>query len=108
MSTPNGVTNRPQFFKRLLHEILYYGGPFEPAANLLLLIPMFLLLPTLSRKIKREVSLAICVGLAAASEILQIYIPGRTSSIKDFAFNCLGAFFAYVMVSILTKFKNLN
>jgi len=104
-STGNGVTNHPQFFKRLLHEILYYGGSFEPAANFLLLIPMFLLLPNLSQKINRVVSLAICVGLAATSEVLQIFIPGRYSSIKDFVFNSLGTLFAYLLLTISSKAK---
>jgi glycopeptide antibiotics resistance protein len=106
--TLNGTTSNQHFFQSLIHEILFYGGPLEPVANFLLLVPMFLLLPALSRKIKPGISLAICSGLAAASEIIQIYIPGRYSSTQDFALNCLGAFLAYVILIILTKFKNLN
>ncbi len=108
ISISNGTTSHPHFFKRLLHGILYYGGPLEPVANFLLLVPIFLLLPFLSRKIKPWLSLAICSGLAATSEILQIFIPGRFSSIKDFALNSLGALFAYLLHIISTRAKSLK
>jgi glycopeptide antibiotics resistance protein len=101
---PNGQSSTHVFsFKRIFHEILYYGGPLEPIANFFFLTPIFAALIILVGRTKALLALSICIGLAASAEILQRYIPGRVSSFKDFALNSAGALVAYLLYKFRTR-----
>ena len=88
---------------KILHEILYYSGPLEPVANFFFLIPIFLFLVFNFGRANAPMSLLICIALAATSEMLQIFIPGRVSSLQDFLLNSLGAVSAYLFEKIDLK-----
>jgi glycopeptide antibiotics resistance protein len=96
------------FVKKVFHEILYYSGPFEPVANFLFLIPTFLILLISFPKIRPALSLSLCIALSAASEILQIFIPGRVSSLQDFVLNSLGALSAFLIYKFASSPNSLQ
>jgi glycopeptide antibiotics resistance protein len=100
----NSLTHT-SFLRRILHEILYYGGPLEPVVNFFLLIPIFIFLVFRLGRSKALLSLAICIALSAASELLQSVIPGRVSSLQDFALNSLGALSALLIYRISSDKK---
>ena len=100
----NSLTHT-SFLRRILHEILYYGGPLEPVVNFFLLIPIFIFLVFRLGRSKALLSLAICIALSAASELLQSVIPGRVSSLQDFALNSVGALSALLIYRIFSDKK---
>ncbi len=100
----NSLTHT-SFLRRILHEILYYGGPLEPVVNFFLLIPIFIFLVFRLGRSKALLSLAICIALSAASELLQSVIPGRVSSLQDFALNSVGALSALLIYRISSDKK---
>ena len=83
------------FIRRIFHMILYYGGPLEPIANFLLLIPAFFLLVAIAPRLRPVFVLWFCFFLSAAAEWLQSFIPGRVSSLRDFALNSAGSATAF-------------
>jgi glycopeptide antibiotics resistance protein len=90
-------SDHANFIKRAFHQILYYGGPLEPVANFFVLIPVFVITLTLLGKSRIVLALAICISLSAAAESLQQLIPGRVSSLRDFALNSAGAIAAFLL-----------
>ena len=95
--------NSSGFLMKFLHELLYYSGPLEPVANFFFLMPIFLFLVINFGRAKAPMSLLICIALAATSEMLQSFIPGRVSSLQDFLLNSLGAVSAYLFEKIDLK-----
>jgi len=91
------------FFKRIIHEILYYSGALEPVVNFLFLIPIFAFLILFLGRSKAHLSLTICLALSATAEFLQQFIPGRVSSLQDLLLNCLGAVSAFLLYQISIK-----
>ncbi len=47
-------------------------------------------------------SLVFCIGFAYTTEVIQMFVPGRTYNIKDFIANSMGVFLAY---SLFVAFK---
>ena len=90
---------------KFLHELLYYSGPLEPVANFFFLMPIFLFLVFNFGRANAPMSLFICIALAATSEILQIFIPGRVSSFQDFILNSLGAFTVFMFDALYLRRK---
>ena len=88
--------NSSGFLAKLLHGLLYYSGPLEPVANFFFLVPIFAFLVFKLGRSKSSIALFICIGLSATSEMLQIFIPGRVSSLQDFILNSLGAFTVFM------------
>ena len=98
-----GTTTSPNFFKRIIREILYYNGALEPVVNFLFLIPIFAFLILFLGRSKAHLSLTICVVLSAIAEFLQRFIPGRVSSLQDLLLNCSGAVSAFLLYQISIK-----
>ena len=100
------------FFGKAFHRALYYSGPLEPFANFFFLIPIFAILVAYLGQSRSVPALVICIALSASAEILQISIPGRVSSFKDFVLNSAGAVAAYLLYLINIKkwqrFKSIN
>ena len=96
LPTNHGATTSPNFFKRIIREILYYNGAPEPVVNFLFLIPIFAFLILFLGRPKAHLSLTICLALSVITEFLQRFIPGRVSSAQDLLLNCLGALFAFL------------
>ena len=103
LSSHHDTLKNSHFFKRIIHEILYYGGALEPVANFLFLIPIFAFLILFLGRSKANFSLTICVALSAIAEFLQQFIPGRISSLQDLLLNCLGAVSAFLLYKIALK-----
>jgi len=103
LPTNHGTTTSPNFFKRIIREILYYNGTLEPVVNFLFLIPIFAFLILFLGRSKAHLSLTICVALSVITEFLQRFIPGRVSSVQDLLLNCLGALFAFLLYKIALK-----
>ena len=108
LSSNHGTTTNPNFFKRIIHEILYYSGALEPVVNFLFLIPIFAFLILFLGRSKANLSLTICVALSAIAEFLQRFIPGRVSSLQDLLLNCLGAVSVFLLYKIALKAKLLR
>lgn len=103
-NTANDIDETPTgLISRILHEILYLTGPLEIFLNFLLFIPLFLaflfLIPALSRY---WAALITCLT-SAASELAQLQIPGRVSSMRDFFGNCVGVVLIFAVVSVFSK-----
>jgi glycopeptide antibiotics resistance protein len=96
------------FIKRLFHKTLYYSGPLEPIANVIFLIPVFLFLAWFLGPKRAPVALVICITLSATAELLQRAIPGRVSSLQDFALNSAGAAVAYLSYKAFFRTSSLN
>jgi glycopeptide antibiotics resistance protein len=91
--------------KRIFHEILFVSGPLEIFANFLLFIPFFFALVFLAPGLLNcRAALASCLTSGGA-EMAQSQIPGRVSSIRDFASNCLGVVIALIVVTAISKGK---
>ena len=103
LSSHHDTLKNSHFFKRIIHEILYYGGALEPVANFLFLIPIFASLILFLGRSKANFSLTICVALSAIAEFLQQFILGRISSLQDLLLNCLGAVSAFLLYKIALK-----
>jgi len=103
LPTNHGATTSPNFFKRIIREILYYNGALEPVVNFLFLIPIFAFLILFLGRPKAHLSLTICLALSVITEFLQRFIPGRVSSAQDLLLNCLGALFAFLLYKIALK-----
>ena len=108
LSSHHGALTDSHFFKRIIHEVLYYGGSLEPVANLLLLIPIFAFLILFLGGSKAHYWLAICVAISAIIEIFQQFIPGRVSSLQDLLLNCLGTVSAFLFYKLALKAKLLK
>lgn len=91
------------FIKRTFHQILYYGGPLEPVVNFFLLFPAFAILLIFLGRSRAIWGVAICIVVSATAESLQQLIPGRVSSVRDFALNSAGAVTAMLFYK---HFKN--
>ena len=89
-------SHQSNVFKRIVHELLYYSGSLEPIANFFLLVPVFFVLLSFFGRTKPIIASIACVAISAIAELLQIFIPGRVASIKDFMLNSLG-----VMLTLL-------
>ena len=89
------------FVKRIFHEALYYSGPLEPIANFIFLIPVFTFLVwVLGIGKSPAIALIACIALSATAEFLQQVIPGRVSSLRDFALNSTGAILAFLIYRV--------
>ena len=87
--------------KRIFHEALYYSEPLEPIANFLFLIPVFAFSAwVLGTPKSPNIALIACIALSATAEFLQQVIPGRISSLRDFALNSAGAILAFLIYRV--------
>jgi len=93
------------FLQRIFHELLYYSGHLEPVVNFLLLIPVFAFLLSVLGREKSLLSLLICISLSTFAEILQLLIPGRVSSLRDFLLNCAGSLTAFLFNRVYSTIK---
>ena len=88
------------FLAKYLHEILYYSGTLEPLGNFLLLIPVFLLVASVTRSNQLIIALIACAAISVLAEIGQSFIPGRVSSSKDLLLNIGGAFVTMLILLV--------
>lgn len=95
-------------FKKLFSQMLYYGGPLEPVANFLLLMPVFAILIHYLHKSRAVSAFYICVALSGTVELVQKLIPGRVSSLKDFLLNSAGAVIAFLVFKVKSKAKEIK
>lgn len=100
-------TESMNLIRRIFHEILFVSGPPEIFANFLLFIPFFYALVFLAPGLNRWAALASCLTSGGA-ELAQSQIPGRVSSIRDFASNCLGVVMALIVVTAFQKEKRIK
>jgi len=105
---PNEQFISSNFFQRVFHELLYYSGHLEPVANFFLLIPVFTFLLSVLGREKSLLSLLICISLSAFAETLQLLIPGRVSSLRDFLLNCAGSLTAFLLNRAYSTRKHLS
>ena len=77
-------------FLNLLYKILFLSGPLEIVGNFLLFIPILLVLSHLAPRIQVHYLAFFCILGSATVETMQIWIPGRVSSVRDFISNSIG------------------
>ncbi len=63
------------------------------------------LMSTYNIRINKKSAISFYIGFfyAVTDEIHQIFIPGRTSSIKDIGIDCLGVLFGILIITIICK-----
>lgn len=88
------------FLAKYFHEILYYSGTLEPVGNFLLLIPVFLLVVSVTRSNQLILALFACAAISVLAEIGQSFIPGRVSSSQDLLLNIGGAFVTMLILLV--------
>jgi VanZ like family len=73
------------------HHILYLGGPLQWVGNFLMFIPLVLLLRKCWSRLTLQSIFIITLLTTIFIELIQIYIPGRISDIRDIIANGSGA-----------------
>ena len=97
---PENAVTPTNFLSRFLHKILNYSGALEPLGNFLLLIPVFLLIVSLTRSHQLLTALIVCTLISVLAEIGQSFIPGRVSSGQDLLLNIGGAFVTMLILMV--------
>ena len=100
----------PEYVFQLLHEFQSRGflvgvrfGHVEAAANVLLFIPLWLLLPLALKRHPFVGGWLAAVGLSIGIEVTQyLFLSGRVASIRDVICNALGAAFGVLLCLGLT------
>ena len=105
---PNEQFTSSNYFLRIFHDLLYYSGNLEQVANFFLLMPVFAFLLAILGREKSILSLVICISLSATSETLQLLIPGRVSSLRDFLLNSTGALTIFLLSRAYSTRKHLS
>lgn len=83
------------FFRKYAHFISYFLMAF--------LIKNALSLSNTPRRFSFFITLYFCVAVALADEIIQAYIPGRTSLMTDVAIDTSGSFFGTILYHLLER-----
>lgn len=76
-----------------LHRLFYLSGPIERIGNFFLFIPIFLMLAHVFPDLRLRRVAVFSIAASGCAEIVQIWIPGRVSSLTDFASNTAGIVF---------------
>jgi VanZ family protein len=103
--TPTTATIEPttSAASQAAHNLLYISGYQEILGNFAMLIPVVLLIRKISPAMKSQSTLLICLFATIFIELLQIYIPGRVSDVRDVVLNAGGASTAMVFLEIRTR-----
>jgi hypothetical protein len=100
-------------FRDIRYNAAFY---FDVFINILLFIPLsvffalvFLRITTLKKSYIYLITVIMCTLMSLAVEIIQVYIPQRSSSILDFGLNILGAIIGiYLLKYILALFPMIK
>ena len=83
----------------IFHKIIYLHGPLEKVGNVALVFILFIILPYLFPRLSIKAAALICCMLSACVESMQVFIPGRVSSLVDFLTNVIGVGSAFILVT---------
>ena len=97
------IPDGPNPILAALHKIIYLGGSIQWLGNFSLFIPVVWLLAKSYPKLSHLKILLICTSLSASIEIIQLFIPGRVSDIRDWLANSAGA---AITVLFLRRFQS--
>ena len=87
-------------------KIIYLHGAIEKIGNLTIFFLLFFVLSYLLPKLKSSLIAVICCLISVSAETLQIFIPGRVSSIIDFFTNAIGVGTAFALTIIFPNIRN--
>lgn len=90
--------------KPFIQEATNFVLDLDPAlamlGNIVLFCPLFLLLQYFSRQLSPRWGVLMCGMASGGIELLQLWIPGRVSSLSDFLLNVSGPFVLYLFTKI--------
>ena len=88
------LADEPSPLLSLGQQILYLDGLLAWAGNFIMFIPLLVLLHQSFPQLQMRSLFIICFLATVFIELIQIFIVGRVSDIRDVIVNCLGAFAA--------------
>jgi len=83
------------------YKILYADSRFVAIANLFMLVPLPVILNTVSPSISLKKMFLLGVSISALIELAQLFIAGRVSDVVDFLFNSLSVLMGIAIVRFL-------
>jgi glycopeptide antibiotics resistance protein len=90
--------------KPFIHEptnfVLNINPVFALLGNIVLFLPLFLLLHYSSPRLRPRWGVLICGMASGGIELLQLWVPGRVSSLSDFLLNVSGPFALYLFMKL--------
>ena len=92
----------------LENRVLYLSGPIETLGNILIFTLIFLAISQIAPRLKAFQLALICVSISLSVETVQIFIPGRVSSLMDVDCNFLGIALALLLLKKFPKLFTRN
>ena len=78
-------------FPSISNQILYLGGTWAWIGNFLMLMPFAFLVSKAWPSLRLQTIFIASALITISIELIQIYIPGRVSDVRDIALNATGA-----------------
>ena len=78
-------------FPSIGNQILYLGGTWAWIGNFLMLMPFAFLISKCWPSLRLQTIFIASMLITISIELIQIYIPGRVSDVRDIALNATGA-----------------
>ena len=97
------IPDGPNPILAALHKIIYLGGSIQWLGNFSLFIPVAWLLAKSYPKLSHRKILLICMSTSASIEIIQLFIPGRVSDIRDWLANSASGLKEFPSVKLKIK-----
>ena len=94
------LADEPSPLLSLGQQILYLDVLLAWAGNFIMFIPLLVLLHQSFPQLQMRSLFIICFLATVFIELIQIFIVGRVSDIRDVIVNCLGAFIAIGIIKI--------
>jgi glycopeptide antibiotics resistance protein len=95
-----------QSHANVFYKILYADTHLVAYANYLMLTPFILLAHALSPKTKKRTLALIGTLISVAIELVQRFIPGRVSDIRDLYSNVISVFLGLILIRFLHALFN--
>ena len=86
------------------HRLLNLSGPWERFGNVAMFFLVYLAIKLQFHRLGSGATLLATCSCSAVVESVQFFIPGRVSSLTDFALNSLGASVAFLISHFGPKF----
>ena len=92
----------------LENRVLYLSGPLETLGNILIFTLIFLAISQIAPRLKAFQLALICASISLSVETVQIFVPGRVSSLIDVDCNFLGIALALLLLKKFPKLFSRN
>ena len=102
------VKTHGMLLARTAEHLLYVGGFWSWAGNVVIIIPLYFLLKANFPELSSSNLFLIGIGTSIFIEFIQIYVPGRVSDVRDIISNTCGLIIAQGFYQMFAKLKLRN